>query len=149
LDPLERIPATARLTVLTECARVAKRTLVLAAPYGSDAHRIYERRLDALYTASFGTPPTYLNEHVRYGIPNQRDLERLFALVPLKSVILYFAGGFMWQCRHLGSSITRRGNPWMRRYLTWHFKALFHRIRLTRRPYPRANRVYLYAERHA
>jgi len=147
LDTLEHIPAPDRPGFLQECVRVARRQLVISAPYGSDEHRAYERKLDALYTRTFGTVHTYLNEHVRYGIPNQADLQALIAPLPLKNVTLYFAGDFVWQCRNLERLITRRDNAWIRRYVDWNSKALFHPVRLTTRPYARANRFYLYAEK--
>jgi hypothetical protein len=149
LDTLEHVPPPDRPGFLHECVRVTKRYLVISAPYGSDEHRAYERKLDALYTRTFGTVHTYLNEHVRYGIPNQQDIHNLIAPLPLKNVVFYFAGDFVWQCRNLEHLITRQGNPWIKRYVEWNSKALFHPIRLTTQPDDRANRFYLYAEKQA
>lgn len=147
LDTLEHIPAPERPGFLQECVRVTRRHLVIAAPYGSDEHRAYEQKLDALYTRTFGAIHTYLNEHVRYGIPNQQDLHDLIAPLPLKNVTLYFAGNFVWQCRNLERLITRQGDPWIKRCVDWNSKALFHPIRLATQPDDRANRFYLYAEK--
>ena len=149
LDTLEHIPAPDRPGFLQECVRVTRRDLVISAPYGSDEHRAYEQKLDALYTRTFGTVHTYLNEHVRYGIPNQQDIQALIAPLPLKNVTLYFAGNFVWQCRNLERLITQSGKPWVKRYIDWNSKALFHPIRLTTQPYEHANRFYLYAEKQA
>ena len=147
LDTLEHIPATDRPMFLQECLRVTKRYLVISAPYGSAEHRAYELKLDALYTQTFGTVHTYLNEHVRYGIPNLSDIQSLIALLPLTNVTLYFTGDFVWQCRNLERLITQQGNSWIKHYVDWNSKALFHPIRLTTQPYGRANRFYLYAEK--
>lgn len=149
LDTLEHIPTPDRPGFLQECVRVTKRYLIISAPYGSDEHRAYEQKLDALYTRTFGTIHTYLNEHVRYGIPNLQDIHNLIAPLPLKNVTLYFAGDFVWQCRNLERLITQQGNRWIKRYVDWNSKALFHPIRLTTQPYERANRFYLYAEKQA
>jgi SAM-dependent methyltransferase len=147
LDTLEHIPAPDRPGFLQECVRVTRRYLVISAPYGSDEHRAYEQKLDALYTRTTGTIHKYLNEHVRYGIPNQPDIQNLIAPLPIKNVTLYFAGNFVWQCRNLERLITRQGHAWIKRYVDWNSKALFHPIRLTTQPYDRANRFYLYAEK--
>jgi SAM-dependent methyltransferase len=147
LDTLEHIPAPDRSSFLQECVRVTRRFLVISAPYGSGEHRDYEQKLDALYTRTFGTVHTYLNEHVRYGIPNQQDIHDLIAPLPFKNVTLHFAGDFVWQCHNLERLITRQGNVWIKRYVDWNSKALFHPIHLTTQPYDRANRFYLYAEK--
>ena len=147
LDTLEHISAADRPAFLQECLRVTKRCLVISAPYGSDEHRAYELKLDALYTQTFGTVHTYLNEHVRYGIPNLSDIQSLIAPLPLTNVTLYFAGDFVWQCRNLERLITQQDNRWIKHYVDWKSMALFHPIRLTVQPYDRANRFYLYAEK--
>jgi len=149
LDTLEHIPAPDRPSFLQECVRATKQYLVISAPYGSDEHRAYEQKLDALYTRTFGTIHTYLNEHVRYGIPNQQDIHDLIAPLPLKNVALYFAGDFVWQCRNFERLIQQREKPWLKRYVDVTSLALFHPIRLTTQPYDRANRFYLYAEKQA
>jgi hypothetical protein len=147
LDTLEHIPAVDRPGFLQECLRVTKRYLVVAAPFGSDGHRVYEQKLDTLYTRTFGTIHTYLNEHVRYGIPNHQDIHDLLAPLPIKNVMLYYAGNFVWQCRNLERLITQQGNTWIKRYIAWNSMALFHPIRLTTQPYDLANRFYLLAEK--
>jgi hypothetical protein len=49
--------------------------------------------------------------------------------------------------RNLECLITQQGNTWIKRYIDWNSKALFHPIRLTTQPYDRANRFYLYVEK--
>jgi len=147
LDTLEHIPAPDRAGFLQECVRVTRRYLVISAPYGSDEHRVYEQKLDALYTQTYGRPHTYLNEHVRYSIPNQRDIDLLIAQLAVTNVTLYFAGDFVWQCRNFERLIKQREKPWLKRYVDVTSLALFHPVRLTTQPYDRANRFYLYAEK--
>jgi Methyltransferase domain len=147
LDTLEHIPAADRLAFLQECLRVTKRYLVISAPFGSAEHRAYEHKLDALYTRTFGTPHTYLNEHVRYGIPDQTEIDALIKALPLATVAQYFAGDFVWQCRNFERLIQQREKPWLKRYVDVTSLALFHPIRVTTQPYNRANRFYLYAEK--
>ena len=146
LDTLEHIPSADRLIFLQECLRVTKRYLVVSAPYGSEEHRAYEKKLDALYTQTFGVTHNYLNEHVRFGIPDQHDIEALVTSLALTKVVVYFAGDFEWQCRNFERLITSHRNNWVNHYITWSSMALFHPIHLTTQPYRRANRFYLYAE---
>jgi SAM-dependent methyltransferase len=149
LDTLEHLPPDARLSFLRECVRVTRRYLIVAAPYGSDEHRACERKLDALYTQTHGSVHTFLNEHVRYGIPNQDEVERLIVQLPLVASQLYYAGDFVWQCRNF-ERLTLFGNrPWLRRFIEVTSMALFHPVRLTTQPYSRANRFYLFAEKQA
>jgi SAM-dependent methyltransferase len=149
IDTLEHIPAADRPGFLRECLRVTKRYLVVSAPFGSDAHRAREKELDALYARTFGTAHHYLNEHVRHGIPNQADIEALIKPLALSHAAFCFAGDFEWQCRHFERLITHRDNAWIKRWVDWSSKALFHPIRLTVRPYDRANRIYLCAEKQS
>ena len=147
LDTLEHVPPTDRPQFMREIVRVSRRHVIVSAPYGSAEHRAYEQKLDALYTQTFGTPHNYLNEHVRYGIPDLADLELLTKPLPVQSSQLYFAGNFVWQCRNFERSITQRDRALTRRYLEWTSKAMFHPIHLTRQAYSRANRFYFYAEK--
>ena len=149
LDTLEHVPPDARLSFLQECARVTRRYLIVAAPYGSDEHRAYEKKLDALYTQTHGAVHTFLNEHVRYSIPNQHDVERLIAPLPLATSQLYFAGDFVWQCRNFEQLTLYRNRQWLRRFIDITSMALFHPVHLTTQPYNRANRFYLFAEKQA
>jgi SAM-dependent methyltransferase len=147
LDTLEHIPNADRLPFLQECLRVARRYLVISAPYGSDEHRAYEQKLEALYTQTLGIVHTYLNEHVRYGIPNQQDIDRLLRRLAVPNYQLYFAGDFVWQCRNFERMIIYHQSLWLKHFIGWTSMALFHRIRLTTQPYSHANRFYVLIEK--
>lgn len=146
LDTLEHVPPDARLHFLHECVRVTRRFLIVAAPYGSEGHRAYERKLDALYKQTHGTCHQYLHEHVRYGIPNQYDIERLISPLAVTNVMVYFAGDFLWQCRNF-EKLVQSKRPGLKGLVKLTSLAIFHRLRLTSQPYDRANRFYLYAEK--
>ncbi|MBI5583997.1 MAG: methyltransferase domain-containing protein [Deltaproteobacteria bacterium] len=147
LDTLEHLPPENRLHFLQECVRVTLRSLIIAAPFGSEGHRAYELKIDSLYTQTHGTVHSYLNEHVRYGIPNQHDIEQLVSRLAVTNILVYFAGDFIWQCRNFERLIRRGKSPGLKWYVNVTSRALFHPIRLTTRPYDRANRFYLYAEK--
>lgn len=68
VDTLEHVPFKKRLDLFLELARVAKKKVVLVAPYASPDHVAYERSLyDQLKREKKQIPP-YLEEHVSYGL---------------------------------------------------------------------------------
>jgi len=149
LDTLEHIPPEERGEFLRECLRVTQRYLIVAAPYGSKEHREYERRLDALFMATHGRVHTYLNEHVRYGIPDESEMQSLARTLGLSKFQLFFAGDFVWQCRNLEQMLTsqKKRARLSEKHADLTSKALFHRVNLTMQPHTRANRLYLFADK--
>jgi SAM-dependent methyltransferase len=115
LDTLEHVPPAARAQFVAECARVCRRTLLIAAPYGSPGHGAYEARLDELYRAVHGEYHRWLHEHVVNGLPTEGELEaRREALAAGGfAVKTFYCGDYRWQCRRLERSLTlhRRLGP--------------------------------------
>lgn len=147
LDTLEHIPKEHRLAFLRECLRVTRCYLVVAAPFGSQEHKDYERRLDALYTTTYGIVHPYLNQHVRYGIPGDEEIHQLVRELGLTAFQIYFAGDFVWQCKNFERALVSQGRRLPQLYNRLSSMALFHPIRLTIKLYAHANRFYLFAEK--
>lgn len=152
IDTLEHLPPASRLPFLQECLRVARRYVLVAAPLGSTGHRECEKRLDSLYRSVHGRPHAYLSEHIRHGLPDVAELDRLAGNLPLANARRLFAGDYAWQGQQFERAILgqrRRGivarveNAY--RYVTsW---ALFHPVRLGDRPGATTNRFYWLMEK--
>jgi hypothetical protein len=99
LDVLEHIPPSDRPTVLAELRRVCSTRLLVACPTGAPALEV-DRRLATHYRARGVEPPGWLEEHLRHGLPEARELasasrpgDRL-RLIPLEST-----GAHLWLAR--------------------------------------------------
>jgi hypothetical protein len=154
IDTLEHLSTAARPQAVAEFWRVAQRGLVVAAPFGSPAHRAHEIELDQLYRTIYGRPHPYLAEHVQYGLPDLDEImgwRSTLAPPPIRTQ-LYFAGDFHWQ----GASFARAARAhlqsrWRARvthgYNWLSTGALFRRVRLTATPTAVSNRFYLVLEK--
>ena len=93
VDTLEHIPQKERLSFVKELCRVAKKSIVLLAPYGSSEHTLAEKQLAEAYRRSGKEIPHYLQEHIKYGLPGDsflRSLEKEFGAVIGLSGRLWF-----------------------------------------------------------
>jgi SAM-dependent methyltransferase len=108
LDTLEHVPPAARAAFLGECMRVARRMLLVAAPYGSPGHGDYEARLDELYRTVHGDYHRWLHEHVVNGLPTEENLEDYRRLLVREgfTATTFYCGDYGWQCRGLQRSLT-------------------------------------------
>lgn len=77
VDTFEHIPDTERLLFVKELFRVAKKQVVILAPYGSKEHSTAEKRLVDSYTRHGKSVPNYLQEHVKFGLPEEKFLRFL------------------------------------------------------------------------
>lgn len=150
IDTLEHLPAASRPAFLQECVRVARRCVVIAAPFGSEGHIAHEKQLDQLYQTVHGRPHPYLREHIQYVLPGVAELDGLVsALEPaLAGVQRYFAGDYLWQGQSFARAIRAFEQPrWLARFTNLYnylaSMALLHPVRLHPHPYPAANRFYL------
>jgi len=79
-DTLEHVPPAARSAFVRECARVARKWVVLAGPYRSDAVDESERLLQRFLRDKLGVEHRYLDEHRHNGLPelaaSRAELER-------------------------------------------------------------------------
>jgi hypothetical protein len=152
IDTLEHLPRERRLPFLRECLRVAQRHVVVAAPFGSEGHREYEKRLDSLYRSAYGKPHIYLNEHVRYGLPSMVDLDQFADNLKPANFKCFFAGNYVWQGKQFEQAMWghRKRGPLVRLwniYNTVASLAIFHPIRLREQPDASSNRFYLFIEK--
>jgi hypothetical protein len=154
IDTLEHLPPEKRSPFLRECFRVAQAYLLVAAPLGSEGHRAYEERLDRLYREAYGEPHLYLSEHVRFGLPDVAELDRLADDLSIVESWRLYAGDYIWQGRQFERAIAghRRRGLVMRlvnlfhRVASW---AIFHPVRLSDQPESTTNRFYWLMERVA
>jgi len=75
-DVLEHVDPGARSDVLGEVLRVTRKLAVIGFPCGSDALRV-DRSLHKEYRKRGLTPPRWLEEHIRKGLPDEHVFEDL------------------------------------------------------------------------
>jgi SAM-dependent methyltransferase len=155
LDVLEHIPAGERESFVRECARVGRRAVMIAAPWGSAGHASYEARLDRLYCETHGEHHRWLHEHVVNGLPTETDVEhyrQVLASVGF-TVRVLFAGDYEWQGRTIERSLAfSRLGGWALRGLRAPFEVMLALISwrepdFSETPRPLCNRFYLIGER--
>ena len=148
IDTLEHVPPTQRLPFLLECARVARRLLLVAAPFGSPEHMRREQELNELHRSARGHYHKYLNEHVQNGLPAPDEIAALAAAISHRKYDLFYAGDFEWQARRFAQSLSAAGQPRLVAHAL-HFytritsAAILHPIRLESTANARTNRFYL------
>ncbi|MCS7060875.1 MAG: methyltransferase domain-containing protein [Anaerolineae bacterium] len=152
IDTLEHLPRSGRLSFVRECLRVSRQALILAAPFGSQGHQEAEARLNALFERLVGAPHRYLSEHVRYGLPDMREIQSLIEQSGARFSNLLFAGDYRRECAFFEAIVrnsTHRNAPkrirprlvaWI-----WHLRsrAILNPVKVTDHPLPHTNRFYL------
>ena len=71
IDTLEHVPADSRLNLIGQMTDIAKRKMILIAPFASVEHEKYEKKLVEKYNLAKQTVPRYLLEHRKYGLITQ------------------------------------------------------------------------------
>ncbi len=74
-DTLEHVPPDLRDAFVDECARVAKRWVVIAGPYHTPEVARSEELLQEFLHEKLGEKHRYLEEHRTYGLPDRKDTE--------------------------------------------------------------------------
>lgn len=69
-DVLEHIPSKQREKFIAECARVAKKGVIVCAPAKSSENELAEKKLNKLYERLHKEPHPWLREHIENGIPD-------------------------------------------------------------------------------
>ena len=92
VDVVEHLAPGDRPRHLAELARVAARTVVACWPLGSSGHLEAERELAAWLQNQRGSAHTFLDEHLRRGLPDLEESRRLAA--GLGQATLYFHGDY-------------------------------------------------------
>jgi Methyltransferase domain len=75
-DVLEHVDPAGRSDVLREALRVTRKLAVIGFPCGPDALRV-DRRIYEEYRRRSLSPPRWLEEHMRNGLPDERVVEEL------------------------------------------------------------------------
>ena len=74
IDVLEHIPPKNRQAFIDDLLRVAQKKVILSFPLGTRNHLIYEKQL-ANMLKSKGIDVTYLNQHLKFGLPSLADIK--------------------------------------------------------------------------
>lgn len=148
IDTLEHLPSQIRLPFIQECLRVSQQIVIVAAPYGSQAHIQLEQALNEQYRQVVGRPHHYLSEHVEFGLPNPEQLEHFAQALRPFPTQLFYAGDFTWQGRSFARAVRAHQQPRLLARFTNLYNqisgiALFHPINLTQTARPTTNRFYL------
>ncbi len=77
-DTLEHVPPPLREKFYAECARVARRYVILAGPYQSVEVEEAEKLLQQFLKDKLGVEHRYLEEHRHLGLPVRADVESFF-----------------------------------------------------------------------
>jgi hypothetical protein len=154
IDTLEHLPGQTRLPFIQECLRVSQHTVIVAAPYGSEAHIRLEKELNELHIQVGGRPHQYLSEHVEHGLPSPEQLASFAQALQPASTQFHYAGNFIWQGRSFARAVRAQQQPRLLARFTNLYNrlsgmALFHPIALTTEPTPTTNRFYLVISKSA
>lgn len=76
IDVLEHIPKVKRQTFIKDLARVAAKKVIMSFPLGTGSHIEYEKKLQKDLSKN-GLDVTYLNEHIKLGLPTQEEVIKL------------------------------------------------------------------------
>ena len=152
IDTLEHVVPGERAAFLRMCDAVARRVLIVAAPFGSAAHSARERDLNERYAAVFGAPHAYLAEHVANGLPTLDDLHAIVADLQPAAWRIVYAGDYRWQADAFERAMAAAHRPrWQAAALNLYNQAaasaLFHAVALRDTPDATANRFYLVVEK--
>lgn len=152
IDTLEHLPKEERLIFLSECLRVARKWVIIAAPFGSAGHSANERRLNELYFDTSGQIHAYLSEHVEFGLPGKGELDYFEQNLSAKNVQRFYAGDYVWQGKCFERMIVASRKPAiLKRFLNLYnyiiSLAIFHPIKLHTVPNETTNRFYLRFEK--
>lgn len=75
IDVLEHIPKPKRKSFIYELMRVAKKSVILSFPIGTKEHIAYEKTMHK-WLKNRGVDVFYLEEHIKYGLPQKEELEK-------------------------------------------------------------------------
>jgi len=154
LDTIEHIPKDIRISFLKECLRVTNCFLLVAAPFGSNKHKEYEKKLNKLYINLTGKVHQYLDEHIKNGIPSKKEINKWIRELELSKSQVYFAGDYIWQCKNFEKIVLNKKQKGCFSYIKLLYAylssiALFHPIiKLKKIHYNSANRFYLFIEKN-
>ena len=152
IDTLEHLPQEMRIPFIQECLRVTQQHVIIAAPYGSQAHIEHEKMLHAHYLKHNGRSHQYLSEHIQYGLPTPDQLDQIEEAIAPATVTRRYAGDYIWQGKTFARAAKAATQPRFQARFTNAFNrivsmAFLHPIRLSPTPGATTNRFYLLIEK--
>ncbi|KKP94014.1 MAG: WsaE [Parcubacteria group bacterium GW2011_GWA1_36_12] len=77
IDVLEHIPKKKRQEFVASLVRIASNKVILSFPVGTRKHIKYEKLVQIILKKK-GKSVKYLNEHIHYGLPSQKEIRNMF-----------------------------------------------------------------------
>ncbi len=115
IDTIEHIPQNKRLPFLAELIRVAKKSVILAAPMGTPTHSQAEK--EALNKLKKQNKPVdqFLLEHVQFGLPTLIEIKIWLSKLPHHQ--LFFSGNWhiaktLWQMQNSEIPLPKINRLW-------------------------------------
>ena len=147
LDTLEHVPPADRQAFCGELLRVARRLVVLAAPYGSELHSRLELQALEAYRQARGRDHEYLRQHVDNGLPTEQEVRDLLRGTTLR---LAYSGDCAAEYERFVRNLKRESGRREGSSLAGTFVSILRNAHLRRR-YPLAdvaaettNRMYIF-----
>jgi len=106
-DVFEHIPREKRKAFMSECARVARRGVIVAAPVGTKENAQAELDINDLNKSIYGTDHRWLKEHIDYELPEMDAAEKLMQsnnLHTIKFSSNYLPAWVLMQATIIGAS---------------------------------------------
>lgn len=88
IDTLEHIPPGKRIKFVGELFRVAKKNLVVIAPYASAQHLKHEEKIKSKFLKKGKDVPRYLMEHLKYGLVTDEQIGEITRRYDLSSKLV-------------------------------------------------------------
>lgn len=88
IDVLEHIKSTKRQSFIKDLMRVAEKKVIISFPLGTQSHIEYEKKLQKVLSQK-GLDVTYLNEHIKFGLPTPGEVNLMTSGFKLKK---YYSG---------------------------------------------------------
>ncbi len=76
IDVLEHIPKSKRQKFIIDLVKISQSKIVLSFPIGTQKHVIHEQKMQK-YLKSKKLDVTYLDEHIKNGLPTKEEIENL------------------------------------------------------------------------
>jgi hypothetical protein len=88
IDTLEHVPPLKRVELVGEFLKVARKALIVIAPYGSAAHTKHEEKIKNDFAKRGKTMPRYLLEHLKYGLVTDEQISQMVKRYGLSSKLM-------------------------------------------------------------
>ena len=146
IDVLEHISKNKRKEFINRLVETARDLVILSFPIGTKEHLKYEKEMIE-YLKSRGEKVSYIEEHVKFGLPTRKDLDEMLKNLNSKT---YFSGNiylngllFKIHLSKINLKFIDRAFYWLKLLFNFISNPIFYRF-LMDKPYSQTvNRVYL------